>query len=164
MTLPTRDRTIHEGTVLAFDRTAGTMAIDTRYRDGRGNLPRSPYPPLVIPIPAAAPEWLFRVGLNFYYTTPPGYPTAADYDDPDLMRDFEPLDYWWASVAELEAMVGYNDHGEGREARIEAARAAVEARRPAEYIPDEAVVAHAAERLKPYFPEWLGAAGRPLTR
>ncbi len=160
----TRDRTNQHGTVLAYDRVAGTMVVDVRYRTERGDLPRSPYPPLAVPTPAAAPDWLFRVGINFHYTTPAGYRTAAEYDDPHLMRDFTPVDYWWATVAELEAMIGYNDWADGRQGRIDAARAAVESRRPAEYVPDAAAVTRAAERLTPYFPEWVGPDGLPVAR
>jgi hypothetical protein len=156
------------GTVLAFDRPAGTMVVDVRYRTDGGDLPRSPYPPLAIPIPLAAPAWLFRVGVAFRYAyAADGYPHAGRYEDPAFMREFEPVDYWWCSTTELERMLGY-DRGAGpartaaevarRRAEQLSLRAEVESRRPAEYIPREEDVAAARDRLRPYFPEWVGVA------
>ncbi len=166
---PLPDRYRSRGLVLAFDRGRGLMVVDVRYHDANGYVVGRPRPPLVVVVPTAAPPWLFQIGAEFVFSYPRTRPgTRADFEgDPEFMADFEPVEYWWCSVEELEKALGIDHVGEpartpaevvqGRRAAT-AARAALDARRPAHYVPAPSGVAAAADRLRPWFPEWVGVA------
>lgn len=133
MTRPTRDGIelfVHTGQVLDIDLAAGTMTLKTRYYDEHNHVvPSYRAKNLVVPIPRDMPDWAKQKWADFKYLAP-AYCKEGDFQDPGFMTGFEMIDYWWCTVDELERMIGYNGQRMTPEER-----AAVEARRPATYVP-----------------------------